>query len=100
VVHLVQKGQRQHPWLPLEYLDSAVWGDNNDFTSERIESANIMATRVRLAHDELLNRIIPLRGKRPAFLEFRSSKAFILLAVCWSVFTVSKILLSQTPCQP
>ncbi|KIW30051.1 uncharacterized protein PV07_05830 [Cladophialophora immunda] len=38
------------------------------------------------AHD-LLNRIIPLRGSRPAFLEFRSSKIFIVFAVCWSVFT-------------
>ncbi|EXJ92143.1 hypothetical protein A1O3_00693 [Capronia epimyces CBS 606.96] len=33
------------------------------------------------------DRMIPLRGKRPVFLEFRSSKGFILFAVCWSVFT-------------
>ncbi|EXJ76162.1 uncharacterized protein A1O5_00670 [Cladophialophora psammophila CBS 110553] len=35
----------------------------------------------------ILERIIPLRGRRPAFLEFRSSKVFIVFAVCWSVFT-------------
>ena len=39
--------------------------------------------------DEFLNRIIPLRGKKPALLELRSSNLFILCAVCWSVFTVS-----------
>ncbi|KIX09606.1 uncharacterized protein Z518_00686 [Rhinocladiella mackenziei CBS 650.93] len=38
-------------------------------------------------HDVLLCHIIPLRGQRPVFLEFRSSKVFILVAVCWSVFT-------------
>ncbi|KAL2406957.1 putative MFS-type transporter C18.02 [Exophiala dermatitidis] len=37
--------------------------------------------------DALLDRIIPFRGQRPICLEFRSSKVFILFAVCWSVFT-------------
>jgi hypothetical protein len=43
----------------------------------------------RLSDKTLLSRMIPLRGKKPAFLEFRSSKVFIVFAVCWSVFTVS-----------
>lgn len=42
--------------------------------------------------DRVLKRIIPLRGKKPVFLEFRSSKLFILFTVCWSVFTVSSSL--------
>ncbi|EXJ93942.1 hypothetical protein A1O1_02335 [Capronia coronata CBS 617.96] len=37
--------------------------------------------------EAILDRIIPLRGRRPVLLEYRSSKVFILFAVCWSVFT-------------
>lgn len=31
------------------------------------------------------------RGKKPVFLKYRSSKTFILFAMCWSVFTVSTL---------
>jgi len=36
-----------------------------------------------------LNRFAPFRGGKPVLLVIRSSEAFILTAVCWSVFTVS-----------
>ncbi|ETI24772.1 hypothetical protein G647_04142 [Cladophialophora carrionii CBS 160.54] len=42
---------------------------------------------LRLTPNAALSRMMPLRGKKPAFLEFRSSKIFIVFAVCWSVFT-------------
>jgi hypothetical protein len=42
-----------------------------------------------LVNDRILQRLVRRRGQKPVFLEFRSSKVFILLAVCWSVFTVS-----------
>lgn len=44
-------------------------------------------------HDKkeaFLTRVIPYRGKKPFFLEIRSSELFILIAVCWSVFTVRR----------
>ncbi|KIW13504.1 hypothetical protein PV08_08692 [Exophiala spinifera] len=34
-----------------------------------------------------LGWLMPRRGKKPALLEYRSSKTFILFAMCWSVFT-------------
>lgn len=37
--------------------------------------------------DALLDRLIPFRGKRPILLEYRSSKVFIVFAMCWAVFT-------------
>jgi hypothetical protein len=39
--------------------------------------------------DALFDRLIPFRGKRPILLEQRSSKGFIVFAMCWAVFTVS-----------
>lgn len=53
---------------------------------------------MKFVNDEILNWVTPFRGKRPVYLKFRSSKTFILCAVCWSVFTVSNPLaLSALP---
>jgi hypothetical protein len=41
--------------------------------------------------DAFLDRLIPFRGKRPILLEYRSSKVFIVFAMCWAVFTVSAL---------
>ncbi|OAP61888.1 hypothetical protein AYL99_04091 [Fonsecaea erecta] len=46
-----------------------------------------MALRLKSILHDLVNPIFPQYGSRPAFLEFRSSKVFIVFAVCWSVFT-------------
>lgn len=54
---------------------------------------------LRQTKDAILNPISRARGKRPAFLEFRSSKLFILFAVCWSIFTVSLSLSPPLLCE-
>jgi hypothetical protein len=46
---------------------------------------------LRQKKEALLDKVIPRRGEKPILLQYRSSKAFIIFIVCWSVFTVRSL---------
>ncbi|KIV92149.1 hypothetical protein PV10_06610 [Exophiala mesophila] len=35
----------------------------------------------------VLDKLIPMRGRKPLYIHIRSSEAFLLITICWSVFT-------------